>query len=100
MSDRLHLSELDGCLSHPVQGQPVSGHLSGAGPQAPTLTAHLEGPSAVHMLLLVPLSTAHERVIAGIPEARHEIVALGVSFHFKLRHGGLHLSSQGEKLSA
>ena len=53
------------------------------GPQGRQV-AHLEGPTAVRALPLAPLPTAHEHVIAGVPEARHEVVALSVGVHFEL----------------
>ena len=53
------------------------------GPQGRKV-AHLEGPTAVRALPLAPLPTAHEHVIAGVPEARHEVVALSVGVHFEL----------------
>lgn len=67
------------------------GCLWGAAPHRPTQATYLEVLTTPQPLLLEPLPTIHEHVVAGIPEARHEVVALSVGVHFKLRHGGLHL---------
>lgn len=61
---------------------------------APTRAAHLEDPTAMCPLPLAPLSAAHERVVAGVPEGRHEVVALSIGVHFELGHGRLHLEDR------
>lgn len=75
------------------------GCLWGAAPHRPTQATYLEVLTTPQPLLLEPLPTIHEHVVAGIPEARHEVVALSVGVHFKLRHGGLHLRGLGRKRS-
>lgn len=71
--------------------QGSSGHMCGAAPGPRTRAAHLEDPTAMCPLPLAPLCTAHERVVAGVPEGRHEVVALSIGVHFELGHGRLHL---------